>query len=77
MKIAYNYANERLELLQVLPKLVWEEPHCHLSQQKMDSPTACAICAMPTADESNYSAASTLHPHDSGIYRTKFSHRLA
>jgi len=36
---------------------------CHLSWQRMDSPAACASCAMPTTDESNYSAASTLYPH--------------
>jgi len=30
----------------------------------MDSPIACAtICAMPTADEYNHSAALTLDPH--------------
>jgi len=32
--------------------------------QKMDSPAACAIsCTVPTADESNHSATSTLHLH--------------
>jgi len=28
-------------------------------RQRMDSPTACASCAMPTADEFNH----TLYPH--------------
>jgi len=33
----------------------------------MDSPTACASCAVPTADESNHStsAAGMTHPHHS------------
>jgi len=29
---------------------------------KMDSPTACASCAMPIAGKSNHSAAGTTHP---------------
>jgi len=24
------------------PKVIWEELHCHPSQQRMDSPAACA-----------------------------------
>jgi len=35
------------------PKVLWEEPQCHPSQQRMDSPTACSSCIMPTADEPN------------------------
>ena len=31
--------------------------------QGMDSPAACASCAMPTADEYNHSAAGTTHLH--------------
>jgi len=34
----------------------------------MDSPAACASCAMPTADMSNYSAMGTLHPHHSATF---------
>ena len=41
----------------------WEQRCRHPSQQKINSPTACASCSMPTADESNPSTASTLHPH--------------
>ena len=41
-------------------KVICEEP------QRMDSPISCATnCVMPTADESNHSAAGTLHPHQS------------
>jgi len=43
--------------------LIWEEPRRHPARQKMDSPAACASCAMPIAVESNHSAAGTLHPH--------------
>ena len=33
--------------------------------QRMDSPAFCGTsCAMPTADESNHSAAGTTHPHN-------------
>jgi len=52
-----------VELLTVLPEVIWEEPRRHHSRQRMDSPAACAKCAMPTADESNHAAAGTLHPH--------------
>jgi len=51
------------QLKQVLPKVILEEPHRQPSRERMDSPAACASCAMPTADESNHSAAGTLHPH--------------
>jgi len=37
-------------------KVIWEELRRHSSRQWMDSPAACASCAMPTADESNHSA---------------------
>jgi len=36
----------------VLSKVIREEPHCHISRQKMDSPAACGSCATPTVDES-------------------------
>jgi len=53
-----------VKVLQVFPKVIWEEPQRHSLRQRMDSPAACAtICAMPTADESNHSAANTLHQH--------------
>jgi len=46
------------------PKVTWEEPRRHSSRQRMNSAAVCAtICAMSTADESNHSAAGTLHPH--------------
>jgi len=45
--------------------VIWEEPRRHPSRQRMDSPAACASCAMPTADESNHSAADMLHLHRS------------
>jgi len=41
-------------------RVIWEELCRHPSQQRMDSPTACAGCATPTADESNHSAYTTL-----------------
>ena len=44
------------------PKVIWKEPRCHPSWQRMDSSAACASCALPTADEFNHSAASRLHP---------------
>jgi len=42
------------------PKVIRKQPRRHPSWQRMDSPAACA---MPTADESNHSAAGTLHQH--------------
>jgi len=42
--------------------------HLHLSRQRMDSPAVCASCAMPTADESNHSAAGRLYPHHTDGY---------
>jgi len=41
------------------PKVIWEEPRRYPTRQRMDSPAACASCAMLmlTADESNHSAA--------------------
>jgi len=42
----------------------FKRARCHPSWQRMHSPTSCAtICTMPSADESNHSAAGTLHPH--------------
>jgi len=38
------------------PKVIWEQPSRRPSWQRMDSPTACASKAMPTADKSNHSA---------------------
>jgi len=38
------------------------------SRQRMDSPTVCASCAVPTAYESNHSAMGTLHPHHSATF---------
>ena len=56
---------------QVLPKVIWGEPRRHPSRQRMDSPAACAIiCAMLTAEESNHSAAGTLHPHRTDWHTT-------
>jgi len=37
--------------------------HRHPSQQRMHLSAVCASCAMTTADQSNYSAAGTLHPY--------------
>jgi len=37
--------------------------HRHSLRQRMHSSTACASCAMSTADKSSYSAAGTLHPY--------------
>jgi len=37
--------------------------HRLLSWQKMHSSTACASCAMSTAEESNHSTAGMLYPH--------------
>jgi len=51
------------KLLTSPPKVIWEEPSRQPSWQKMDSPTTCANCTMPTADKSNHSATGTLHPH--------------
>jgi len=66
-------------LITSVPKVTWEEPRRHPSRQRMDSLTACASCTMPTADESNHSAAGTLHPNRTvdDVYRAKFSGRLA
>jgi len=36
----------------------------------MNSSTASASCAMPTEDESNYSANGTLHPHHTDRHTT-------
>jgi len=61
------------------PKVIWKEPRRHPSRQKMNSPAACASCAMPTADESNHSAAryatSTPHGHNDGIYHASRASR--
>jgi len=54
----------------VFPKVIW---HSHVAtppRQRMDSHTACASCAMLTADESSHSAASTLHPHHTDGHTT-------
>ena len=42
---------------------------------KMDSPAACASCAIPSADEPNHSAAGATHPHHSAsaTYRLVYS----
>jgi len=53
----------RLYINQVLHKLIWQEPGRHSSSQTMHAFTACASCAMHTADKFNHSAAGTLHPH--------------
>jgi len=55
---------------QVLPKVIWEEPYHNSSQQRMNPPTVCASRAMPTADKSAHSAASTLHPHHTDRHTT-------
>jgi len=34
-----------------------------------NEPTACASCAMPTADESTPEAAGTLHPHHTNTWQ--------
>ena len=51
----------------------------HPPRQKMNLPAACASCALPTADESNHSAASTSTPrtqcHDDDIYRDSIAAR--
>jgi len=51
----------------VLPKVIWEEPRCHPSWREWTHllHVLAKICAMTTADESNDSAAGTLHPHHS------------
>jgi len=53
---------------QVLPKVIWEEPRRHLSRQRMDSPAACTSYTLPTANETNHSAAGMLHPHLSATF---------
>ena len=74
---AFTSMKRRQVCKQVLPKVIWEEPRRHPSWQRMDSPAACASCAVPTADESNHSAAGTLHPqqraHDNGVYRVSIA----
>jgi len=49
------------------PKVIWEEyvaiPHGRECSRLLR--TCAASCAVPTADESNHSAAGTLHPHRS------------
>ena len=63
----------------IMPQVIWEEPRRLPPRQIMDSPAVCASCAMPTADESNHSAAGTLHPHntdeqnDDGTYAYRAS----
>jgi len=49
-----------------------EEPHRHQLRQRMDSPAACASCALPTWDESNHSPADTLHRHRSATFSLYF-----
>jgi len=34
------------QIQQILPKVIWEEPHHHPLRQRMDSPTTCAGCAL-------------------------------
>jgi len=59
---------------QVLSKVIREHPCRHPSWQSMHLPAACAtICTMPTADESNQSAASMLHPHRTGGPTTAYT----
>jgi len=48
------------------PKVIWEQPRRHPSQQRMDLPAASAN-PMPTVDKSNHSATGTLHPYHSTI----------
>jgi len=56
---------------QVLFNIIWEQPHRNPSRQRMESSATCAtICAVPTADESNHSATSMLHPHHADIHST-------
>jgi len=38
-----EYAMHSCVVQQVLPKVIWEEPRRHPSQQRMDLPTACAM----------------------------------
>jgi len=47
----------KVNMYQVLPKVIWEKPRYHPSCHRMDSPATCASCAMPAAEESNHSAA--------------------
>jgi len=81
-----NIETKTSKVRQVLPKVIWEEPCHHHSQQKMDSAAACAtICAMPSAHCRRVQSLShkyityTMHrwTHVNNIYCTKFSCRLA
>ena len=56
------------------PKVIWEEPRRHRSRHRIDSPAACASCALPTADEFNPSFAGTLYPrHTDGHTTTAYT----
>jgi len=56
------------------PKVIWEEPHHHPSLQRMGSTTVCYTCTMPTADESNHSAARMPYPHRSATFSLSTLH---
>jgi len=66
----FRYGSVSEIILTRNPKVIWEESRRHPEWQRMDSPTACASCTMPTADEANHSAASTLHSHHTDGHTT-------
>jgi len=45
------------------PQSHFGRAHRYASWQIMHSSTACASCALSTADKSSYSAVGTLHPY--------------
>jgi len=52
------------------PEVIWEEPRRRPSRREWTHLLRVhdTSCAMPTADESNHSAAGTLHPHRSATF---------
>ena len=56
------------------PKVIWEEPRVATPVGGQWTHPACAKTAMPTADESNHSAAGTLDPHHSTTSMHTISH---
>jgi len=61
--------------------VIWKETCRQPSRQRMDKPACATICAMPTVDEPNHSAAGTLHihhtdGHNDGIYCTIKIHQI-
>jgi len=67
----WSHNNYKLIIIIIITrnlKVIWEELYHHSSWQEMESPAACASCAVPTADEFSHSAAGTLHPQRSATF---------